>query len=88
MLYVDELIGPETVNTLPEKTIRAFLDHGRVRQTLEEGIDDAAKLLERLAAAGIDYDDVTDKLEREGVKAFADSFAKLMEGIRTRVAAA
>ncbi len=88
VLYVDELIGPETVNTLPEKTIRAFQDHGRVRQTLEDGIDDAKRLLERLAAAGVDYGDVTDKLERDGVKAFADSFAKLLDGIRTRVAAA
>jgi len=88
VLYVEELIGPETVNTLPEKTIRAFQDHGRVRPTLEEGVDEAQALLERLAAAGIDYDDVTETLEREGVDAFAKSFSKLMDGIRTRAAAA
>jgi len=88
VLYVEELIGPETVNTLPEKTIRAFQDHGRVRPSLEEGVDEAHRLLERLASAGVDYDDVTEKLERDGVDAFADSFAKLMNGIRTRAAAA
>ena len=88
VLYVEELIGPETVNTLPEKTIRAFQDHGRVRPTLEEGVDEAQALLEQLAAAGIDYDDVTETLEREGVDAFAKSFSKLMDGIRTRAAAA
>src|SRR5690606_36185444 len=88
VLYVEELIGPETVNTLPEKTIRACQDHGRVRPTLEEGVDEAQALLEQLAAAGIDYDDVTETLEREGVDAFAKSFSKLMDGIRTRAAAA
>jgi len=88
VLYVEELIGPETVNTLPEKTIRAFQDHGRVRPSLEEGIDEAHALFERLASAGIDYADVTEKLERDGVAAFADSFSKLMDGIRARAAAA
>lgn len=88
VLYVEELIGPETVNTLPEKTIRAFQDHGRVRPSLEEGVDEAQALFERLASAGVDYVDVTEKLEREGVKAFADSFSKLMEGIKARAAAA
>jgi len=88
VLYVEELIGPETVNTLPEKTIRAFQDHGRVRPTLEEGVDEAEALLERLAGVGIDYDDVTETLERQGVEAFADSFEKLLNGIRTRARAA
>lgn len=88
VLYVEELIGPETVNTLPEKTIRAFQDHGRVRPSLEESVDEAHALLVRLREAGVDYDDVTETLEREGVKSFADSFDKLMEGIRTRARAA
>ena len=88
VLYVEELIGPETVNTLPEKTIRAFQDHGRVRATLEEGIDDALALFDQLAEAGVDYDEVTEKLEGDGVDAFAESFSKLMDGIRTRAAAA
>jgi transaldolase len=83
VLYVEELIGPETVNTMPEKTIRAFQNHGRVRATLEQGVGDAQQLLEQLAAAGVDYDDITQTLEREGVQAFADSFAKLLNRIRS-----
>ena len=80
MLYVEELIGPDTVNTMPEETIRAFQDHGRVAPTLEQGIDEARRVFEDLAAAGIDYDDVTETLEREGVEKFADSFAALLDG--------
>ncbi|HEX7079550.1 MAG TPA: transaldolase [Gammaproteobacteria bacterium] len=88
VMYVEELIGPETVNTLPEKTIRAFQDHGRVRATLEEGVDEAKALFDEVAKVGVDYDDVTATLEREGVDAFADSFAKLLAGIRARAEAA
>jgi transaldolase len=84
--YVEELVGPETVTTLPEKTIRAFQEHGRVRDTLTEGVDDAEQLLERLARAGIDYDDVTDTLEREGVQAFDDSFRELLDDIGASIA--
>jgi transaldolase len=83
-LYVDELIGSETVNTMPEETIRAFQDHGTVAPTLEEGIDEAEAVFERIAAAGVDYDDVTETLEREGVDKFADSFAELLDGIRAK----
>jgi transaldolase len=83
-LYVDELIGPETVNTMPEETIRAFQDHGTVAPTLEKGIDEAEAVFERIAAAGVDYDDVTETLEREGVDKFADSFAELLDGIRAK----
>jgi transaldolase len=84
VLYVDELIGPETVNTMPEETIRAFQDHGRVAPTLTEGLDEARDVFERLAAAGVDYDDVSETLEREGVQKFADSFEELLEGIRAK----
>jgi len=86
--YVEELIGPDTVNTMPEKTMRAFQDHGRARNTLVEGADDAARVLERFAKAGVDYADVTDTLEREGVRAFEKSFASLLDGIRTAAAEA
>jgi transaldolase len=85
-MYVEELIGPMTVNTMPEETIRAFQDHGRVAPTLERGVDEARRVLERLAAAGVDYDDVTETLEREGVEKFADSFAELMDGVRASTA--
>jgi transaldolase len=84
VLYVDELIGPETVNTMPEETIEAFQDHGTVAVTLERGLDEAKRVFEQLAAAGIDYDDVTRVLEEEGVQKFADSFAELLDGIRAK----
>jgi transaldolase len=81
VMYVEELIGPETVNTMPKETTEAFQDHGDVRLTLEEGLDEARQLFEELARAGIDYDDVTQVLEEEGVQKFADSFDELLEGI-------
>ena len=84
VMYVEELIGPMTVNTMPEETIQAFQDHGRVGLTLEQGIDEAKQLFADLEKAGFDYDDVTDTLEREGVEKFADSFAELIEGIRAK----
>jgi transaldolase len=84
VLYVEELIGPETVNTMPLETIEAFQDHGVVADTLEQGVDEAKQLLGELARAGVDYDDVTDTLEREGVQKFSDSFAELLEGISAK----
>ncbi len=84
VMYVEELIGPHTVNTMPEETIVAFQDHGRVADTLEQGIDDAKQVLEDLRDAGIDYDDVTETLEREGVQKFIDSFVELKQGIREK----
>jgi transaldolase len=81
VLYVEELIGPMTVDTMPEETIRAFQDHGVVADTLEQGVDGARKLFDDLDAAGVDYDDVTETLEREGVEKFADSFVDLLAGI-------
>jgi transaldolase len=69
---------------MPEETIRAFQDHGKVGLTLEQHIDEAQQLFTDLEKAGIDYDDVTDTLEREGVEKFADSFAELLEGIRAK----
>jgi transaldolase len=85
VLYVEELIGPETVNTMPLETVIAFQDHGEVRcATLLEGVDEARALLADLAAAGVDYDDVVDTLEAEGVEKFADSFAELQSGIEAK----
>jgi transaldolase len=83
-LYVDELIGPETVNTMPLETIRAFQDHGTVADTLEADLAGAKQVFADLEAAGVDYDDVTDTLEREGVQKFSDSFEELLEGIRAK----
>lgn len=81
VLYVEELIGPYTVNTMPAETIAAFQDHGVVADTLTQGIDEAAALLDDLAAAGVDYDGVVETLEAEGVRKFADSFESLLAGI-------
>jgi transaldolase len=83
-LYVDNLIGPDTVNTMPEETIEAFQDHGTVALTLDEDLDEARALFDELAQAGVDYDDVTRVLEEEGVQKFSDSFDELLEGIRAK----
>jgi transaldolase len=85
VMYVEELIGRDTVNTMPAETIAAFKDHGEVRgDTLLEGVDEAKALFENLAAAGVDYEDVVSVLEQEGVEKFADSFRQLLEGIRAK----
>jgi transaldolase len=84
VLYVEDLIGPDTVNTMPEETIRAFQDHGKVAETLEDGIGDAERLFDDLADTGVDYRDVTETLEEEGVQKFADSFEQLLDGIRAK----
>jgi transaldolase len=80
-MYVEELIGADTVNTMPEETIRAYQDHGRPRERLESGLSDARKLFDELEDAGVDYEDLTDTLEREGVEKFSDSFDKLLESL-------
>jgi transaldolase len=85
VMYVEELIGPQTVNTMPEETISAFQDHGEVRgDTVEKGVKKAHALLEDIAKAGVDYDDVTKTLELEGVQKFADSFAELLDGVKAK----
>ncbi|HXA55245.1 MAG TPA: transaldolase [Solirubrobacteraceae bacterium] len=86
-VYVEELIGPDTVNTMPEETIRAYQDHGRPRARLQAGVDDARKLLDELASVGVDYDDLTDTLEREGVEKFADSFEQLIAALAEKQSA-
>ena len=88
VIYVEELIGRDTVNTMPAETIRAFREHGEVRSgSLTDGIDEANQLLADLAAAGVDYDDVVATLEADGVQKFADSFAELLQGIRAKAVA-
>jgi transaldolase len=83
-LYVHELIGADTVNTMPANTIAAFQDHGVVEDTLTRGVEEAYQLIDDLAAAGVDYTDVTDTLEAEGVQTFEDSFAHLLAGIKAK----
>ncbi len=84
VMYVEELIGPQTVDTMPEETIRAFQDHGEVALTLECDIDEAKRVFERVAEAGVDYGDVVAVLEREGVEKFADSFRELLDGVKAK----
>jgi transaldolase len=82
--YVEELIGPATVNTMPESTLRAFADHGEVASTLERGLEDAQRLLGELKEAGIDYNNVVETLEAEGIAKFSDAFAKLLARLEAK----
>jgi transaldolase len=84
VIYVEELIGPNTVNTMPRETVENFQDHGRVEPTLERDVDEARRTLERFAQAGIDYDDVVAVLEREGVEKFAKSFKELFDCVDSK----
>jgi transaldolase len=86
-VYIEDLIGPDTVNTMPEETIAAYQDHGDPEPRLLAGVDDAERVFAELARAGVDYDDVTDTLEREGVEKFADSFAQLVAALGEKWAA-
>jgi transaldolase len=85
VVYVEELIGPDTVNTMPSETLEAFADHGEVRgDTVRDGVGKAQRLLGKLSAAGVDYEDVVETLEDEGVRKFTDSFDELIDGIRAK----
>lgn len=83
-LYVDELIGPDTVNTMPRQTIAAFLDHGTVKRTIDTGVEEAAQTMAALESAGIDFKAVTDQLEEEGIAAFIKSFESLLGGVASK----
>lgn len=82
VIYVEELIGPDTVNTMPPATIDAFRDHGKLRNSLTEDVPAAARVMDNLAQAGISIKEVTDKLTQDGVKLFADAFDKLLEAVK------
>src|SRR5260370_11418046 len=84
VMYVEELIGPETVNTMPQQTMMAFKEHGEVRPSLLENVEGARHVLRDLSALGIDMDKVTDDLRVDGVKLFADSIDKLLEEIASK----
>jgi transaldolase len=83
-LYIDELIGPQTVNTIPLKTLDAYADHGDPAVRLEQGVDEARALMNQLDEVGIKMQQVTDELIDEGVKSFADAFDKLLQQIRSK----
>ena len=84
VIYVEELIGSQTVNTMPVETIEAFQDHGEPTAAIEEDLDDARKVFDDLEAAGVDMADVGETLEREGVEKFADSYQALLEDVKQK----
>ena len=81
VLYVEELIGPDVVSTMPDKTLRAFADHGRVAPTIDADVDEAHEVLEELTTTGVDLNAITTALEREGVASFCDSYHQLLDCI-------
>ena len=85
-MYVDQLIGANTVNTMPPATVDAFNDHGTVASTLTEDLDDAAAVIAGLGEVGVSYDQVTRELQTEGVQAFADSMAEVYATIEVKIA--
>lgn len=87
VVYVDELIGPDTVNTVPPQTLAAFLDHGEVRPTLDGEPGEAQAVIDRLETLGISLAAVTEQLEREGVKSFADAFTALLAAVDAKLTA-
>jgi transaldolase len=85
-LYAEELVGPDTVNTMPPGLIDAVIDHGDIRgDTILEGVDEAKQVLAALDEAGVKYEDVIEAIEREGVEKFAKSFADLIEGLESKL---
>src|SRR5918911_5144089 len=88
VLYVEELIGPNTINTMPPATIEAFKEHGYVRRSVDEDVEAARAALDALARHGIDLDAVTEQLQDEGVAAFAQSFDQLLAAIADKRAVA
>jgi transaldolase len=84
VVYVEELVGPDTVNTMPRETVEAVLDHGRVERTLDRDVDGARRVFEAFKEAGVDYDDVVETLEREGVEKFAKSFRELFADLESK----
>ena len=85
-LYVDELIGPDTVNTLPDATIEAFADHGTLARRVDADVDEAEAVWRGLADVGVDMDDVAEQLEREGVASFEKSFDELLATLEAKSA--
>ena len=81
MIYVEELIGADTVDTIPPATFDAFRDHGRLRPSLSENVEGAAKTMADLAKAGLSMKEVTDKLMVDGVKLFSDAFKTLLDAV-------
>jgi transaldolase len=84
VMYVEELIGPRSINTLPPATIEAFKDHGNTRRTVDQGVDDARRVISQLGALGVSMKDVTDKLLTDGIASFSKSFDTLIAGLEKK----
>lgn len=85
-MYVDNLIGPHTVNTIPRETLNAYLDHGKVARTVDQDVDEARQQIQALKGVGVDLDQVTDELLDEGVQKFSDSYRELLASIGEKCA--
>jgi transaldolase len=83
--YVSDLIAPDTVNTMPEKTLKAYADHGRPGTPVQKTYDEAAQIMQAVADSGVDLDDVFTVLEDEGIQKFADSWDELTESVRSEL---
>ena len=84
LIYVDGLIGPDTVNTIPKETLEAFLDHGQARRTVDKDIEDAEQVMADLAKVGVDINAITEQLQVDGVKAFVDSYDQLLNALEEK----
>jgi transaldolase len=84
VLYVEELIGPDTVNTMPPATVDAFRDHGRVKCTVTESVDEAQATLVRLAELGIDLRAIAESLQKDGMAAFASAYEHVLAGLERK----
>jgi transaldolase len=86
VLYVERLIAPAVVNTMPERTLHAFADHGNVQRALDTDLSETERTLDEAGAAGIDRRRITEELEREGVKSFCDSYHELLDCVDAKLA--
>ena len=85
LLYVESLIGRDTVNTMPVETLATFIDHGVVEETLVKSVDESEQLINSLSEVGISIDEVTSQLLNQGVQSFSDSFDKLMSNLDSKI---
>ena len=81
VIYVEPLVGPDTINTMPAATLAAYRDHGKPHTTIAEGVDEARCVLAQLGEVGVDLGAITSKLEDQGVEAFAKDYQKLLASI-------
>jgi transaldolase len=84
-LYVSDLIAPDTVNTMPEKTLKSYADHGSPGKPIQRTRDEAAQVMKAVADAGVDLDDVFEVLEDQGIQKFTDSWDELTQSVRSEL---